>query len=151
MLKIFVFIFCLVFYSTLHSVFGMFDGDKFLKKTEKKEEHNLKLLNYAEKGYFIYTNALGELVEVEISGNKHIEYYNNKQYKIVSTIEWTNHREFQLSVIENTLPESTECIQVEIGDAMKIELKKFKRNKIRFKAIYKQEVWGNSLYFIPTK
>ncbi len=92
------------------------------------------------EGTFVYDTG-EKLIKVVIQGNRHIEYHNGGKYYIKSKIEWVNDCEYNMTMLENNIPN----FPYRPGDVMNVKIDKVEGNKIYYTSTVKGERWNGIL------
>lgn len=91
-------------------------------------------------GKFTYKNDK-KIVYVEFHGNNHVEYHNNREYFIKSTIEWISDCEYYLTINESTLPN----FPFKMGSRLHIQITKVRGSKVFYKSTLGGRSWEGKL------
>ncbi len=89
---------------------------------------------------FNYT-LMKKKVLVEFTGDKHVEYHNDKKYYIKSDVEWTSECEYYLIIQDVTLPD----FPFEIGSKLHIKITKVKGNRVYYKSSMAGRTWEGKM------
>lgn len=85
--------------------------------TPKQEKIECKILRNAKLKYTVADDTTAYIV---ISGNKHIEYYNNNQDSIVSKLQWLNGCEYNAIFLESSLVN----LPFKVGEKLNVKFEK---------------------------
>jgi len=91
-------------------------------------------------GKFTYKNGK-KIVYVEFNGNKHVEYHDDREYFIKSTIEWISDCEYYLTINESTLPN----FPFKMGSKLHIQITKVRGVKVYYKSTLNKRSWEGKL------
>ena len=117
-------------------VLFVFSLMSFSMNTEKKYIACEKLHN----GTFKYGNVSDE-IKVVINGENHIEYHDNGKYYIKSKLNWKSECEYDMTMIEITIPNFPN----KVGDVMNVKIKKVEGNVISYIATVQGKSWDGQL------
>lgn len=85
--------------------------------TQKQDKLDCKRLKNAKLKYTVADDATAYIV---ISGNRHMEYYNNNQDSIVSKLEWLNDCEYNAIFLESSFAD----LPFKAGEKLNVKFEK---------------------------
>ena len=92
------------------------------------------------EGKFKYGTGNGE-VSVEIKGKDHKELHNKGKYFITSTIEWLSNCEYNMTMVEVTIP----GFPYKPGDVMNVKITRIVDKEIFYTSTVKGVSWEGKL------
>jgi len=83
----------------------------------------------------------GDEVLVVYSGNKHIEYFNDKKYYIKSNLEWISEDECSITIQESNLPR----FPFKSGDKLHMKINKIKHGYVYYESSLGGRSWTGKM------
>lgn len=107
---------------------ALFTNSSILKKESNP-------CNIMKRGKFLYLDVPDKTAYFTISGNKHMEFHQNKKYTITSTIEWLSDCSYEATLIDFNYPN----FPLQKGDKMLVEIEKVEGDIISYRGVIKGE------------
>ncbi|MFT5779065.1 MAG: hypothetical protein ACI837_002022 [Crocinitomicaceae bacterium] len=85
-----------------------------------------------------------ETVYLTVQGNNHVEYHNNGEYFIHSSLRWINECEYESTLVESTLPGFTD----NVGRVMKVRIELVKDGVIYCQSQVGELFWQSKLFIL---
>jgi hypothetical protein len=83
----------------------------------------------------------GSDVLVVYAGNKHIEYFNDKKYYIISNLEWITEDECTITIQESNLPK----FPFKTGDKLHMKINKIKNGYVYYESSLGGRSWTGKM------
>lgn len=94
---------------------------------------------------FSYKSKGGEVL-VYFNGNEHIEYHNNKEYYIKSSIVWTSKDECIITLEEITLPD----FPFRTGNSLKMKITDVRGDVVYYESTLGGRTWRGKMKQVET-
>ena len=119
------------------------DLSYFVQSPQISQNLNTDFTPLIRDGNYTYT-YMGKSVLVSFKGKDHIEYHQDKQYHIKSTLKWMNDKECEITIEHSTLPD----FPFKRGAKLHFKILKMTKTKLVYQSTLGKRSWKGKMKII---